>query len=250
MSAKPKQAELAEVVPPEASLTAPEHTDVQSLLRHALDKGVSVETMEKLVSLHERVADRQAAQEFAAALAQFQDTVPPIERKTTANVATSSGVTYSYRYAELDEIVRTIQPVLRQNALSFTWDSRTEGENLSCTCTLRHVNGHKIDASFQCSTKSRAGMSEPQKAAAALTFAKRQALIQVLGLTTCDPDTDAEDVTAISEDQAKTIREMMRETGANEARFLKIFSVGKVEELTQSNYTAALNLLEAKRRKV
>jgi len=222
--------------------------EVIGLMKLALEKGeAGVESLERLLTLHERVSDRAAAQEFAASLADFQSKCPSVQRKSTAKV-NSSGAGFSYKYAELDEIAKTINPHLHPLGFSYSWDCEKIEGGLLCTCVLRHVNGHREKASFPCPTESRAGMSAQQKQAAALTYAKRQSLIQVLGLTTCDPDADGADIETITDDQALNIAALIDEVKADEKRFLKYLGVSEVHAIRAADYSNAIKALERKRR--
>jgi hypothetical protein len=141
---------------------------------------------------------------------------------------------------------------LHGQGLSYSWDCTVEGNQLTCICTLRHANGHKVEASFKGSTTTDAGMTEIQKNAAALTFARRQSLIQVLGLTTCDEDTDAQSDSVqgptITEAQQNTLNDLIIEVFADRAKFLKFCGVEKLAEIQVKNYAAAVAALEAKRK--
>jgi hypothetical protein len=135
------------------------------------------------------------------------------------------------------------------NGLSFSWDSKTTDKMIMCICTLTHVNGHKETASFECPTDSKAGMSEQQKVASALTFARRQSLVQVLGLTVTDPDEDGgeADYERISAGQVADIEALISEVGADDKRFLKFMKVECLEDILASHYSMAVKALERKR---
>ena len=241
---EPVKQELQPVGDSEASVFA--------LLQAAVDKGIPVETMEKLVALHERVADRRAAQEFAEAMSRFQAACPPIQKQSEARITTKSGTQYRVKYAELDTIARIVNPILRECGLSYSWDSAVEAKQLKCICTLRHVNGHSVSASFSCPTDASGAMNEQQKVAAALTYARRQSLVQVLGLTTTEPDTDGVSSETVSESQAADLRAKVKEVAANEYRFLTWLGVEckpEVEfedykKILASDYARALSELE------
>jgi len=218
------------------------------VLRHAIDKDVSVETIERLVALQERITDKRNAQEFANALASFQAGCPVIARTSKAKITTRGGVTYSYTYADLDHIVRTIREPLRLHGLSFSWDSKTDEGNIHCQCLLRHVNGHKSSANFSCPTSSPSGMSDQQKVASALSFARRQSLVQVLGLTMTEPDTDANDPTTITAGQCADLEALSDEVGADVGKFLKYLGVEMLDDIRAVDYSAAVAALEKKRR--
>jgi hypothetical protein len=228
---------------------------MSSLMEIALEKG-TVESLEKLVALSERVQDRNAAREFGDAKARFQETCPPIRKTSTASVTSKrTGSSYKYAYAELDEIARTVGPHLHVLGLSYSWDSKVEGGKIAVTCTLRHLNGHSERASFECPVDGNDSMSDPQKYASTLTFARRYSLIQVLGLTTCDPDDDARkkpkggDTTGrINPDRVADLEALMDEVKADRAKFLSYMGVAAIEEIAPSDYSKAVKALEAKRR--
>lgn len=187
------------LVPPETAPHAPTEivgltpASMPRLFELAVEKG-GVEALERLVALHEKMQERQAAREYADAMAKFQAECPPIRKTSTAKVVTKSGGAYTYAYAELDEIARTVRPLLHKYGLAYSWDSELspDGSLLSIMCTCSHVNGHKATATFKAPTEAlTSGMSPQQRHAAALTYGRRQSLVALLGLTTCDADTDA-----------------------------------------------------------
>lgn len=211
------------------------------LLELAVERSVPVEMLERLQALHERVSDRAAATEFAQALASFQNACPAIAKTSTAEIATKSGVKYTYSYAELDQIARTIRPHLQALGLSYTWDSEMQTTGvIVCRCTLRHINGHTITASFACPTENPSAMTSQQKHAAALTYARRQSLIQVLGLTTTDPDTDGANPEPITEEQAHDLDTLISELGVDKPRFLRWAKVERLEDIPARNFESAI----------
>lgn len=231
-----------------AANTAP--ATITDMLHFALEKNLPVETLERLVALHERVSDRAAASEFATALAEFQDECPPIAKTKKARILKRDGTPgYEYKYAELDQIARTVRPFLHSKGLSYSWDSSMEGKTITCICTLRHINGHSTTASFTVGIDNPSGMSEQQKHAAALTYARRQSLIQILGITTAEPDTDAADPETITEKQAVELKELLTEVEASEKKFLEYMGVDSIEEIRKSDWNKATRVLIEKRRR-
>lgn len=181
-----------ERVPETQIISALPHEAMPRLMELAVEKG-GVEALERLVAMNERMMAASAAREFAAAMAAFQEECPPVRKTSTAKVVMKSGGSFSYPYAELDEIARTVRPFLHKHGLSYSWDCKfsEDGSRVRVECVLAHANGHKATASFEAPTAALTdAMSPQQKAAAALTFGRRQTLIEALGLTTCDPDDD------------------------------------------------------------
>lgn len=208
----------------------------------------AVEALTKLVDLYERLESKNAARQFAEDLAAFQGECPPIPKKSTAKITSKSGAQFSYSYAELDTIAGVIRSFLTQFGFSYTWNSKVDGERIACTCTLQHRGGHQQSALFEAPVDNSMSVNDTQKYAAALTYAKRQSLIQILGLTTCDPDSDGAQGGVISEDQAHTLKAKITELGVNEQRFLAIYAITSVTELPANLYEAAIRALEMKRR--
>lgn len=225
--------------------------EISAILRFAIESKVPVETIEKLVQLKERMEDRSAAQEFCVAMARFQADCPAIKKTSKASITTNSGSQYGYSYAELDEIAATTRPILTRYGLSYTWDSAVEGDKLTCTCTVRHIAGHSQAAKFVLPTTTKSGMSDQQKVAAALTYARRQSLIQALGLTTTDADTDGPRVDEkVSAEQVSELEGLIAETGANLERFLTFMGVKSLDEITAvRGYDKAKKALSAKVKK-
>lgn len=230
-----------------------EPADPTSLVRYAIEQRVPVEMLERLVALQERVSARNARAAFFAALARVQEEVGPIKKSATAEIATKSGARYSYTYAPLDAIADAVRPVLARHGFSYSWNSEDDGARVRVTCYLRHVEGHTEDATFSAPTESEARMSGAQKHAAALTFGRRMSLVQVLGISTTDEDTDGapgrqQGGERITEGQAADLLSLMNEVGADEGRFLAFMRVAAVEDIRADDYRRAVDALEQKRR--
>ena len=223
--------------------------DVTDLLRYALEMGRDAETMERLVALHERITDRAAATEFAAALAEFQNECPVINKAHKAKIVTAGGGSFEYTYADLNDTVRVVRPLLHARGFAFTFDSEVRDKLMVCTCTLRHVNGHSAKASFSAPVESRSGVSDQQKFSSALSYGKRVALVQVLGITSADPDEDGAGAETITPAQVGNLQALLRETETVEGAFLKFIKYDSLEEIQQRHFKEALNALEQKRKK-
>jgi hypothetical protein len=241
------------------ALATTEGSQVAQLLQLAVDKNLDLDKLEKLIALQERVMDRQAGVEFAQAFAEFQRLCPPIrktassEKAEKSNIRTETtrvGTKFSYNYPPLDEIARTVNPILGPLGLSYRWDSEYPPDRLKCTCTLSHSAGHKEIAHFECPLDKSSVMNGPQQSASTLTYARRGSLIQVLGLTSCDPDTDGvENAACITEDQAATLHALIDEVDAKMEKFCAWLKVASLGEIKATDYKRAVAALEERRRK-
>lgn len=224
---------------------------VFQLMQQAIEKGTDPAALEKLMDLAERVTKREAALEFHRALAAFQAECPPIGKVKEAKIATKSGGSYSYTFAPLEEIARVVKPLLLKHGFSYGWDSTVTAGQLSCACTLRHINGHSTSANFTLPTENTSAMSPQQKVGAALTFAQRKTLESVLGLNTTEEDTDAiareVDPTPITSDQLLALEDMVLETEVDLPRFLKYLEVAALKDLPAARYQQAVAALNEKK---
>lgn len=227
---------------------------VMALYRLALEQGeAGVGALEKLIDLQERIQRRSAELEFSRALAEFQTACPAIQKSSTAKIASRTGAGYSFTYADLEEIIGTVRPILSAHGFSFTFDSDTDGKMLKCVCTLRHSHGHSMTSSFKLPTESASGATEQQKVGGALTYAKRQCLVSVLGLALTDPEeagNGAANVARVTEEQAVNLVGLMEDVGVAQDKFLARFRISAVADLPTALYNEAVRLLEAKRKAV
>lgn len=237
---------------PETTLVPANGGGITDLLRFAVEQKAPIDSLERLVALQERIMDRNAAAEFFDAMALFQAKCPPIPKSSIAEVTKEGRKIASYRYAELPTIAGVINPILAPLGLSYSWDSKIDATGLcSCTCTIRHRAGHMQTATFTCPISGTSLMSDAQKGAAALTYAKRQALVQALGLTTGESDTDGgepkppED--AITEEQAINLQSRLESLGAGELPALLAWAkIESVYDLPASKLAQALKAVTAK----
>lgn len=208
-----------------------------AILRVAVEQNIDAASIEKLAALAWKQQDRDAAKEFADALREFKRKCPSIH-KSKAGGATKAG-TIAYYYAPLDKIAAVVDPILDSLGLSYSWDSSTDGTQITTTCVLRHVNGHRETASFTCPATEGTGiMSGAQKAASAMSFSRRQTLTAILGVTTADSDTDGREVdtNSIDEGQVANLRDLISAADLSEARFLRMVKVDRFDQIFVSSY--------------
>ncbi len=146
-------------------------------------------------------------------------------------------------------IVSEFRSLLTKFGLSYSWDSTTVDGMLTCTCTLRHSDGHEVTSSFSAPIEQATKMSGAQATAATLTYARRQSLVSVLGLAIADEDTDARGAPSepITEAQVADLESLITEVGADKERFLTYLQVENLTDLASTRFQEAVNALEAKR---
>jgi hypothetical protein len=167
-----------------------ESKEVSNFIASAIEKGLPVETMEKLFALREKVKAEYAKEEFMRAMANFQKDCPIIEKKNA--VKNKSGQVV-YHFANLGDIVEQVKKPLGDNELSYDFVTEDLKDFLKVTCVVTHSLGHSKSSSFQIPIGTEAYMTDVQKYGARLTFAKRYAFCNALGILTNDEDIDAKE---------------------------------------------------------
>lgn len=166
----------------------PVAASVEDLLLKAVEHGATVEQLESLMNLRERIYKEHAKREFDAAMARFQAACPTINKSKT--VYDKSG-RVRYHYAPLDAIVSQTKELIGECGLSYFIDLDQETAGfVKAICTVKHLAGHAEFSTFRVPIDSDAYMSDPQKYASAQTFARRYAFCNAFGIMTGDEDTD------------------------------------------------------------
>ena len=179
-----------EIVDNKRMVQSPEY-----LISQAIEKGASVETMEKLLAMRTQLKQEWAKEQYYIAMAQLQAEMPIIE-KTKAGGKTNTGVV-AYYYAPLESIVAQTKELISKNGFSYSIktlmnEDKGEVQGVKVFCETRHKDGHSetTDVYMPLSTKTSV-MSAPQVVAATLSFAKRYTFCNAFGILTCDEDNDA-----------------------------------------------------------
>jgi ERF superfamily len=176
----------------EVAVIAPPQSSVDTFISQALAANAPVETLERLFALHRDVQAERARAAFTNSLAEFQENCPII--KKTKKVMNKDGQTVRYVYAPIDAIVEQIKKPLAVAGFSYTFTVKNTEDLITATAKVTHKLGHFETSTFSIPVDKEGYMTAPQKIASALTFAKRYALCNALGISTGDEDTDATDV--------------------------------------------------------
>jgi hypothetical protein len=161
----------------------------ENLIGQAIEKGASVETMERLLAMRRDLKAEFAKEQFDNAMAKFQGDCPVI-KKTKAGGRTKAGVV-AYYYAPLDVIVAQTKYLIKNNGLSYQIKTETSEGKVKVTCVAKHFAGHYEESTVEIPLGTKTDiMSESQRVAAAITFAKRYAFCNAFGILTGDEDTD------------------------------------------------------------
>ena len=223
--------------------------DIHRLMEIALGQGEGgVAALEKLVSLQERMEDREAGRAFARAMLAFQNACPVIHKNAKG---------HTNKYSSYDYCVSVAKPHAQANGLSwgFRDDTTVADGFIRKIMTIRHTGGHSeefVGPLFP-NTPSSKGMNDQQAVGSAESYAMRYTFLPGFGLASGE-DTDAATPDPfLTEDQLAnveaTLVEIKPKDGKpfNRARYLKHLGIDQFGHLPQSRYRGVVNALQRKR---
>uniref|UniRef100_A0A6H1ZFJ8 Putative Erf family protein n=1 Tax=viral metagenome TaxID=1070528 RepID=A0A6H1ZFJ8_9ZZZZ len=161
------------------------------LIQMAIEKGASIEALEKLMNLQERWEANQAKKAFNEAMAGFQGECPIIKKKKDGG--TTEGGKVAYKYAELGMIVSQVSPILQKYGLSYSFKTEFPVGKVKAICIAKHLLGHSepTEVEMPLATKTKI-MNDPQQTGATITYAKRYSFCNAFGIMTEGEDIDAQ----------------------------------------------------------
>lgn len=103
----------------------------------------------------------------------------PLVKKTENNPFFKS------KYAGLPSVLEVVLPVLHANGLYLTQSPVTDGDRIGIKTTITHAEtGDSLESSFTMQLSK----NDPQGAGSAITYARRYALVSMLGLNVDEDD--------------------------------------------------------------
>lgn len=182
----------------------PPPATAEALISEAIQKGVSVETMERLMAMRRELRAESAKAAFDQAMSDFQSDCPIIEKKR--KVMNKDGQSVRYSYAPLDSIISQVRELLKKHGFGYRIVPEVTPNEVAATCVVTHSLGHSESASFKVPIDPGAFMNKPQQFASALTFAKRYAFCAAFGVVTGEEDDDAATASISPEEDSQRAR--------------------------------------------
>lgn len=190
----------------------------------AIKNQLSAEVINSLMAMRRELKAEQAKEDYDRAMAEFQRVCPEIPKIKEAK---NNGVVM-YHYAPLEVIVKYIKEPLASNGFSYDFETEMTNEHVKVFCTVKHFGGHRETKSVDIPLANKTGiMNAPQQSAATITYAKRYALKNILGIETGDDDTDAagdaDDKKKPTKEQLSKIADLSEKAGMTHAALVAKF---------------------------
>lgn len=91
---------------------------------------------------------------------------------------------FKSKYAGLPSVLEAVLPELNKNDLVLTQSPITDGDRIGVETTIYHTSGEFITSKFTLNLAK----NDPQGAGSAITYARRYALVSMLGLNVDEDD--------------------------------------------------------------
>jgi len=213
--------------------------------RVATDPSASIEKLERMMAMRDKLQADQAraffAQAFAAASAEF----PSIPLNGRGDKQKP--------YALLKDIISGTKPVLSRHGLALSFGVDSAPDRVTVTAKLMHVAGHVETTSIELPKDQSGSKNAVQAVGSSQTYGQRYAAQAILGLSLGDDvDDDGKAAGAgdkIDADQFFTLKNLIEEAGADEAKFCEYLKVKELEELPARAFANAVSALRAKIKK-
>lgn len=150
--------------------------------RMAADPNVSVDKLERLIAMQERVMAAQATAAFNRAFVDLQAALPTVIER---------GKTDKGTYAELEDIVETVRPILKEHGFSLghrtEWPDKTTVKVIGI---LTHVDGHERCSEFLASADTSGSKNAIQALGSSVAYGRRYTTKDLLNIVTRKEDDD------------------------------------------------------------
>jgi len=236
--------DVAEVQQHETQALAQRPTPAH-MLQTAIERGVDMAPLEKLMELQARWESNEARKAFVKAMSEFKANPPKVFKD---RLVAYQGTRYTH--ASLAAGVDAVVAGLSEHGLSHRWDVEQNG-SIKVTCVLTHELGHSESVSMSAPADDSGKKNAIQQIASTITYLERYTLMAATGLAAkdmADDDGRSASTETITEDQAAELKQLLQETDSDVAAFLKAMGgAPSVDELPAGQYKRAKVALNRKK---
>lgn len=154
------------------------------MLAMAVERGASLEYIEKLMALQERWEANEARKAFTEDMTQFKAEPLEIFKRKHVGYETKDGAFVGYKHAELSDVADVVVPAMARHGLSHRWDVKQVDKRIHVTCTVTHRLGHSESVTMDAPPDDSGKKNSIQQVASAVTYLQRYTLLAIVGLAT------------------------------------------------------------------
>lgn len=259
LEAKPIEARCADPTIPiedqphtRSNITRIEPQGWLSIIDKMVDKGVSMEQLDKMLDMQQKWEREQARKAYVAALSEFKANAPTLTKNKRVAFDSGKGKV-QYDHITLAEACRVIIPELGKYGLSHSWETvQQDGGLIQVTCRLSHEAGHSESVSLKSVPDTSGAKNSIQSIGSTVSYLERYTFLAILGMSAEEMDNDGKASAGagqvIDDKQQDKLSALLAEAdiqGARYAKFLYWLGVENLLELPASKFSEACRKLEA-----
>ncbi len=169
----------------QASSASPDY-----LLTMAVERGASLEYLERLLALKERHDASEARKAFVLAMTEFKREPLDIFKSKSVGYTTKDGDFVGYKHAQLSDVAEVVVPAMARYGLSHRWDVAQESGRIRVRCIVTHERGHSETVELDGAPDNSGKKNAIQQVASTVTYLQRYTLLLATGLATKDQQDD------------------------------------------------------------
>jgi len=221
------------------------------MLGIAIEKGATVEQLERLMALQERWQANEARKAYVEAKAAFYKEAPQlIKNKHVGFTSKRTGDGTDYWHVTLDYAVETLAPILAKHGFTHSWQTTQSEAGIEVSCILTHVMGHSERVSLKAGAEMSGTKNAIQGIGSTVTYLERYTFLAVTGMAAKGQDTDGRTgADFVTTEQADILQELAESVGADKERFFKYIGAESFATIPVKKFEmakAALNRKAAK----
>lgn len=215
-----------------------------TLIERAMEKGVDVTTLEKLIELQERTEEKNARRAFAQAMANAKNDFGKIGKSGT--VSHGQGKT-SFKHETMADIEGAVKSALSRYGLSYRFNT-DQAEKITVTCIIEHKDGHREENRLSGAPDVSGAKNSIQAIGSTISYLQRYTLKAALGLSASEIEDDgaaAGGAISITAEQFVQIRNLAAEKGVPETAICSYYKIASLEHMRAIDFDAAIAKLKA-----
>lgn len=220
---------------------------IAQVIRAAENPSVDPAKVRELYAIAKEMQADRARVAYKGAIIRVHSKLPEVVKAGIAEVRKEGKLVRRTPFARYEDIHRVVRPILRDEGLAPSFNTRAVTGGAICVCEMSHVMGHSEFRELPLPSDQSGGKNGIQAIGSMISYAKRYLLGMHLDLLTVGEDDDGAGGT-ITEEQALELAADLHDAGGDPVRFLKIFGVERFDQITARDLKKAQQAIDDKRR--
>lgn len=179
---------MATAIVPAAEL--PQSASLMTVIeRLSSNPNVDIDKIRQLLEMQERWEVNRDKSALRHAMAEFKKNPPAIIKQRLANVKSDKG-SFSYSYADLENITTAIQDGLAEHGVTHSWTTAETSGGISVSCILKYGMYEEPAVTLTAPPDQSGAKNAIQAKGSTISYLEKYTLLAATGMAAGMPDTD------------------------------------------------------------